>query len=197
MDKIKLDAVIIVEGKYDKIKLSSLLDATIITTDGFSVFKNDEKKALIKRLCKGRKTVIMTDTDKAGFVIRNRLRSLLAGEDVIHLYVPEILGKEKRKKAASKQGLLGVEGISADVLRRMFEEKNIFSAKKESTHTPINKATLYKYELSGKECSAKKRSEFCKALGLPSSLGSNALVEAVNLLQIDFEEEMKKLGDKI
>ena len=121
-EKIKISLPVIVEGKYDKIKLSSIIDARIITTGGFGIFNSEEKKTLIKRLCENG-VILLCDSDGAGKVIRSYIKSFLPPEKVINLYIPKIEGKEKRKREGSKEGTLGVEGINADILRDLF--KNI------------------------------------------------------------------------
>ena len=126
MEKIKTDKVILVEGKYDKIKLSSFLDATIITTNGFSVFNNVEKCAMLRKIATERGIIILTDSDGAGFVIRNKLKGIIGNcDNITNIYVPNIKGKESRKSKESKQGFLGVEGIDIDVLKSIFEKAGI------------------------------------------------------------------------
>lgn len=116
-DRIKVDRPVIVEGRYDKIRIASLIEGTVITTDGFGVFKNSEKKALIRRLASERGVIILTDSDGGGLVIRSYLNSVLPKDKIINLYIPAVKGREKRKKEDSKEGLLGVEGIDCDTLR--------------------------------------------------------------------------------
>lgn len=120
MEKLKIPYPILVEGKYDKIKLDSVLDANIIVTDGFGVFKNSEKTSLIRKLAEKTPIICAFDSDNAGLVIRNHIKSALPKEKIIHVYFPEIEGKERRKEKFSKQGLLGVEGMEADLIRKLF-----------------------------------------------------------------------------
>ena len=178
MEKIKISLPIIVEGKYDKIKLDSILDANVLTTGGFGIFNNAEKKALIKKLC-ANGVILLCDSDGAGKVIRAHIKSFLPPEKVINLYIPKIEGKEKRKKEGSKEGTLGVEGMDADLLRSLF-------AKYESAATeprePITKRDLYLYGLSGGENSAEKRDTLAAAYDLPSGMTANALLDALNIL---------------
>lgn len=122
---IKLSQAVIVEGKYDKIRLSSVLDAEIITTEGFRIFKDREKLSFIRQIAKKRGIIIMTDSDSAGFMIRGHLASAVPNENIINVYVPEIKGKEKRKASASKSGLLGVEGMSEEVILSALERAGI------------------------------------------------------------------------
>ena len=120
MDKIKLSLPVIVEGKYDKIKLLSVADATVITTDGFGVFNNTEKRAVIRRLSENG-VILLCDSDGAGKLIRSHLSGIIPPDKIYQLYVPQIKGKEKRKQKASAEGFLGVEGISSDILRERIE----------------------------------------------------------------------------
>ena len=195
-EKIKLGCAVLCEGKYDKIKLSSVIDGVILTTDGFSVFNNTEKRALLRRLCLSRGLVIITDSDKAGFFIRSKLRGMLPQEKVKHLYIPQIKGREKRKKHDSKDGLLGVEGIGASELREIILrarlDENFEGAQKAER---ITKAQLYSLGLSGGENSASLREKLCEKLDLPKSLTANALVEALFMLGISFDEIKNKLDE--
>jgi len=159
MEKIKLNCAVLCEGKYDKIKLSALLDAVIITTDGFSVFNNAEKKALIRKLCDARGLVIITDSDRAGNFIRSKLKGMLPQGKVKNLYIPEIRGREKRKKQDSKDGLLGVEGMSIETLRRVFEKAGLTDTATCPTAPAVTKAQLYTLGLSGCADSAEKRAQ--------------------------------------
>ena len=184
MEKIKTDKVIIVEGKYDKIKLSSVVDAHIITTDGFSLFNNKEKCALIRKLSQKNGIVILTDSDGAGFVIRNKLKGYLYNDsEIINLYAPQIVGKESRKNKASKQGLLGVEGIEADTIRTLFEKAGI-TTNSQTKRENYSKADLYSFGLSGGGDSSKRRDDICQENGLPTGMSTNAFLSAVNLLGI-------------
>ncbi len=188
MEKMKIAQTILVEGKYDKIKLESILDANIITTGGFSVFNNEEKIALIRRIADKNGLIILTDSDPAGFVLRNKLKGMLSGNDkILHIYIPTEKGKEKRKKEYSKAGLLGVEGIDADKLRGIFSKytvKDNENGKKEL----ITKAYMYEIGLSGKDNSTEKRDIIAQKLGLPSGMSANAFLEAINILGVGVEE---------
>ena len=186
-EKIKLDCVVLCEGKYDKIKLSSFIDAVMITTDGFGIFNNQEKKALLRKICKTKKLVILTDSDSAGFLIRNKLSGFLGKENIINLYIPQIKGKEKRKLEKSKEGFLGVEGIVTKSLYKIFEKASLLAnpdAKSPETRK-ITKTDFYNLGLSGKPDSSEKRKALCRKFDLPESLSANALIEAVNLLSLD------------
>ena len=124
-EKLKIRQVVLVEGKYDKIKLQQLIDAPIFTTGGFSVFSSGEKAVLLRRIAEKDGLIILTDSDPAGFVIRNKLKGMLPKDKVLHLYAPALSGKERRKKAPSKAGILGIEGLSAETLRRLFEKSGV------------------------------------------------------------------------
>lgn len=121
MDKIPISLPVVVEGKYDQIKLASIIDATILTTEGFGIFNNKEKRALLRALSKNG-IILLTDSDGAGGMIRSHLQSFLPPDKIYHLYIPQIAGKEKRKKSPSKAGTLGVEGMDAALLREMFQK---------------------------------------------------------------------------
>ena len=178
MDKIKISLPVIVEGKYDKIKLDSILDARIITTGGFGIFNNAEKKALIKRLCQNG-VILLCDSDGAGKVIRSHIKSFLPPEKVINLYIPKVAGKEKRKKEGSKEGTLGVEGMDADLLRALFQKYADSSTEK---RTPITKRDFHLYGLSGGDNSAAKRDALAALYDLPSGMTANALLDALNII---------------
>ena len=178
--KIKLQQVVLVEGKYDKIKLSSLLDATILTTDGFGIFKEAEKRALLRRLAKERGIIVVTDSDGAGRVIRGHITSILPKEQVINLYIPKIRGKEARKAAPSKEGTLGVEGMDADLLRSLFAPYAVENG--QTQYPPVDRWRYYEDGFTGGANSSALRRELAKLLDLPDDLSANALLEAINLL---------------
>ena len=187
MEKIKTDKVIIVEGKYDKIKLSSIVDAHIITTDGFALFNNKEKCALIRKLAENNGIVVLTDSDGAGFVIRNKLKGYIGKDcEIINLYAPQIVGKEARKNKESKQGFLGVEGIEAETIRALFEKAGI-SSSGSSPKCTYTKTDLYNLGLSGGGDSSIKRDEICKKNDLPTEMSANAFLAAINLLGIKID----------
>lgn len=185
---IHLKEALIVEGKYDKIKLSSLTDALIITTDGFGVFKNKEKTALIKSLAESRGIIILTDSDTAGFKIRNYIKGCTRKGKIINVYIPEIFGKEKRKNEPSKEGKLGVEGIPADILRDSLIKAGVAvdadsDVSDENTKEKwADKIRLYDDGFIGRHNSEEKRRSLLKELGLPSLLSANALIEVLNAM---------------
>lgn len=176
--KIKIPYPVIVEGKYDKIKLGSIIDANIITSDGFGIFNSEEKQEMIRKLAKSGKVIILTDPDGAGLVIRNFFRGILESENIINLYVPCIKGKERRKNAASAEGYLGVEGVDADVLRELFKPFE----EKTPKGREVTKADLYADGLLGADGSSQRRKELLKKMGLPVNLSSGAMPEAINAL---------------
>ncbi len=185
MKRIAIKEVVVVEGKYDKIRLSSLLDATIITTDGFGIFNNREKQSLLRRMAKERGLLLLTDSDSAGFVIRNFLRGCVPQNQLRHAYIPQLAGKEKRKTEASKEGLLGVEGMDTQVLVEALERAGIAIDGEESNNKEalcITKQRLMEDGFVGGQGSSERRSRLAVELGLPSTLTANALMEAINIL---------------
>jgi ribonuclease M5 len=175
--------VILVEGKYDKIRIESLLDATVFTTEGFGIFRNEEKRSLFRRLAKTRGIVILSDSDGAGKVIRGHLHTLCGKEGITDLYIPPIPGKEKRKAASSKEGLLGVEGIDNETLLQLFQKSGLL----EDGKAPLpryEKNDLYHLGYFGKEDSKAKREQILEKNRLPKTLSSNAFLDVINLLEI-------------
>ncbi len=182
MEKLKIDLPIIVEGKYDKIKICSIADACVIATDGFGVFKNAERLAIIKRLAEKSKIIVLTDSDGAGKVIRSHITSAIPRDRLIQIYTPQVKGKERRKAEASAEGFLGVEGTEANTLRRLLEpfSSGIFDG--ESEREEITKADMYEAGLTGAPDSAERRDALALSLGLPRGMTSNALLSALNVL---------------
>lgn len=180
MDKIKIFQTIIVEGKYDKIKLASLVDAVIITTDGFRIYKDKEKIALIKALGQKNGIIILTDSDVAGFKLRNFIRSITTDTQIYNLYTPQIIGKEKRKNKSSKEGYLGVEGINANTLRDMFNNLNLDIPTLDCNTRLITKMDFFEDGLSGGDNSSYKRLEILKHLNLPNYITTNSLLDVIN-----------------
>lgn len=170
---------IIVEGKYDKIKLSSIVKAVIIPTHGFRIFKDAEMLALIRHYAETTGIIILTDSDRAGFRIRNFVKGAVPNGNIRNIYIPDVFGKEKRKEKPSAEGKLGVEGIDADVLREAFRKAGILS---DDVHTgdPITKTDLYLAGLSGTPDSSERRRMLQQKLGLPSMLSAAALLEILN-----------------
>jgi ribonuclease M5 len=182
MEKLKIDFPIIVEGKYDKIKIHSIADACVIATDGFGVFKNSERLAVIKKLAEKTKIIVLTDSDGAGKVIRSHITSAIPRDRLIQLYTPQVKGKERRKTEASAEGFLGVEGTEADSLRRLLEpfSSGVFDG--EFAREEIQKADMYEKGLTGAPDSAERRDSLALSLGLPRGMTPNALLSALNVL---------------
>lgn len=182
---IRVKEAVIVEGRYDRIKLSSLIDGLIIETGGFRVFKDKERLSLIRRLAKERGILILTDSDSAGFLIRNYLSGAVPKESIKHAYIPDVLGKEKRKEKPSKEGKLGVEGVSQQVLLKALERAGAIAQAEqteEKPSVPISKTDLYLLGLSGGESSALKRNCLLKELELPEYLSANSFLQVLNCL---------------
>lgn len=178
--KPKISLPIVVEGRYDKIKLDSIFDAVVIETGGFSVFNSKERQQLIRRLG-ANGVILLTDSDGGGKQIRAFLKGILPKEKVYNLYVPAIEGKEKRKKHRSKEGILGVEGIEKDIILKAFAPF-ISENKSQKPSKMITKVDFFRDKLTGYENSSKKRNDICYIAGLPLDMNSNALLEALNLL---------------
>ena len=145
---IRCTKPIVVEGKYDKIKLSSLIDGTIIETNGFTIFKDKDKLEMLRVLAKKTGIIVLTDSDSAGFKIRNYIRSAIAEGEIIHVYIPDVYGKERRKIAPSKEGKLGVEGIDVKTLKECFEKAGVFAEVSDKRKEEISKVDLYFLGLS-------------------------------------------------
>lgn len=180
MEKLLISKVVVVEGKYDKITLENVIDAFILTTDGFGIFKNEEKKSLFRRLAKERGLIVLSDADGAGLVIRNYFNSFIPKEDLTHLYIPKKEGKEKRKTERSKEGFLGVEGMDSEMLYQLFLP--FADGGVQESIEEITLMTLYEDGFRGKENSEEKRKALAVALDLPDNLSAKALVSAINLL---------------
>lgn len=188
---IKLKQAVIVEGKYDKIKLSSFIDALIIETGGFRIFKDKEKRALLNILAEKNGLVIITDSDSAGFLIRNHIKNIVKSKNIINVYIPEILGKEKRKKAFSKEGLLGVEGIEEDIIIKSLEKYGVLGEKTSSKKELVTKADLFTDGLSGNENSSEKRKIIYENLSVPKYISTNSFLDIINSIMT--KEEYKKM----
>ncbi len=178
---IKINEAIIVEGKYDKIKLCSIVDAVIIVTGGFGIFKDAEKLGLIRYYAEKTGVIILTDSDSAGRRIRGYIKGAIKNGTVKNVYIPDVFGKEKRKVKPSAEGKLGVEGIDGATLLAAFERAGITAG--ERTALPdITKLTLYELGLSGRENSSELRRRLQKKLGLPSLLSATALTDVLNTM---------------
>lgn len=180
MEKIKISLPIIVEGRYDKATLSGFIDATIITTGGFSIFNNKEKQALLRKLAKDG-IIVLTDSDGGGKQIRKFLAGILPPDKIHNLYIPKIEGKESRKRKPSAAGTLGVEGMDKDVLIRLLTPF-IDGEKASKTGKMITKVDFFLDKLTGCEGASDNRQKLCEECNLPNDMTPNALLEALNLL---------------
>lgn len=187
MEKIRVRPVILVEGKYDKIKLESLVDGFILTTDGFGIFADKERLELIRRLAAARGVLVLTDSDGAGFVIRNYLSGVLPPEQVRHAYIPDLFGKEKRKRTPSKEGKLGVEGMNRATLLNALRRAGVTGDAASSDAPKVTKLDLFEDGFSGGENSARLRSRLLSALDLPQRMSANAMLQAINSF-LDYDE---------
>ena len=178
---ISLKQCIIVEGKYDKQRLERLVDAVIIPTDGFRIFRDREKRLLIQSLAKKNGLIILTDSDRAGFVIRNHIKGFVPAEQITNVYIPQLAGREKRKAVSSGEGLLGVEGMEDAVLLEAFRRAGVAADTADPAgRRKVTKLELYEMGLSGGRNSAKFRQALLKRLGFPGYMSTNALLEAIN-----------------
>lgn len=191
---LKITQAIVVEGKYDKIKLSSILDAVIVVTNGYGVFKDKEKLAIIRYYAKTSGIIIATDSDSAGFIIRNFLKGAIVGGKITNVYIPDILGKEKRKTAPSKEGKLGVEGIEAGILLDAFKKSGVFLQENDGSISEnlqkITKMDLYEDGFSGGKDSSAKRQVLLRKLRLPELLTTGSMLEILNTM-LNFNEYKK------
>ena len=174
--------VIVVEGRYDKNTLSQVVDAVIIETSGFGIFNDAEKRKLLQTMAEARGLIVLTDSDGAGFVIRNYIKGCVDPKLVKHAYIPDIYGKERRKSAPSREGKLGVEGMKPQVLLdALIRAGATFDDEENKKTAPrISKADMYARGLSGREGSAEKRARLIKQLGLPERLTADGLLDVLN-----------------
>ena len=180
---VKIKEAIVVEGRYDKNTLSQILDAPILETSGFGIFKDKQQMALLRKIAETRGLIVFTDSDGAGFVIRNNIKSAIPGKYLKHAYIPDIYGKEKRKAAPGKEGKLGVEGMTKEVI---LESLRRAGATIEGEDAPasqqITKQDLMELGLSGTPEASVKRLKLLKRLNLPERMSPNAMLQAMNLL---------------
>lgn len=180
---VKVREAIVVEGRYDKNTLSQIVDAPIFETRGFGIFKDKEQMALLRAVALRRGLIVFTDSDGAGFVIRNHLKSAIPNQYLKHAYIPDILGKEKRKSAPGKEGKLGVEGMTSDVILTALKDAGAtFEDGTQTKSGGISKQDLCSLGLSGGVDSSQKRLALQKKLNLPEHMSANALLQALNLL---------------
>lgn len=192
---IKIKEAIVVEGKYDKMRVQPLFDTVVVETGGFRVFKDSEKRAVIRALAEKHGIILLTDSDGAGLMIRSYLKGMSGGK-VKQAYVPEIKGKERRKKEYSKQGLLGVEGMTDDIITdAVMKSGATLWGEDEPLKSGITKGDFYELGLSGRENSSELRSRLLKKLGFPQYMTANALLAAVNMLY--GKDELEKLMSEI
>ena len=200
MKKLKIAYPIIVEGKYDRMKLLSICEGLIIKTDGFGVFKREEKAALIRALAKDSKIIVLTDSDGGGRVIRSHISSLIPKDKLIQLYIPKITGKEKRKSEPSKEGFLGVEGMECELLYNLLEPFSDLSGDELASkklemiaQNPLSKVDFFIDGLTGGENSSAKRDELASRFDLPDGMTAGALLEALRVVAT-YEEYLKAVG---
>jgi ribonuclease M5 len=180
---IKIKQAVIVEGKYDKIKLSGIIDAPIIQTDGFGIFKDKELQAMIRKLAEKRGILVLTDSDSAGFKIRSFIRGIVPNELIKHAYIPDVPGKERRKAAPGKEGKLGVEGMTREVLLEALRRAGAtFEDGELRTTSSITKQDMMELGLSGGANSSILRQKLMEKLEFPKHMSANALLDALNLL---------------
>ena len=181
---VKIKEAIVVEGKYDKNTLSQLVDTAVFQTDGFGVMNNKELLGFLRQVAKTRGLIILTDSDGAGFVIRNYLKGALPKEQVRHAYIPDVYGKEKRKAAPGKEGKLGVEGMPPEVLLEVLHNAGATFENTDAADPgePITKLDLFELGLSGTPDSSSNRLQLLKKLNLPERMSANAMLEALNVL---------------
>ena len=197
---LKIKEAIIVEGRYDKNSLSQVVDALILETSGFGVFKDGEKLELIRRLAQRQGIVVLTDSDGAGFVIRNYLKGAIPKDQVKHAYIPDVYGKERRKRRAGKEGKLGVEGMNPDILRQALLRAGatvLDAAGPAPARGDLTPADLFQLGLTGRPDSAHRREQLLSKLGLPQHMNSKALLAMLNALHTPQEaaqmvEELEK-----
>ena len=196
---LKIKEAIVVEGRYDKNTLSQLVDTLVIPTEGFGIFKNRDKAAMLRRVAEKRGIIVLTDSDGAGFLIRSHLKGILPPEQVKHAYIPDLYGKEKRIRAPGKEGKLGVEGMRPEVLERALRSCGATILGESGGETPgrrpITKLDLYQDGFSGRPDSAARRQALLKKLELPEHLTAKALPEVLTTLLT--YEEYRRIVDEL
>ena len=196
---VKIKEAIVVEGRYDKNTLSQIVDAEILETSGFGIMKDKKQLALLRRVAEKRGLIIFTDSDGAGFVIRNYLKGAIDGKHLRHAYIPDIPGKERRKSAPGKEGKLGVEGMTPQVILDALRKAGATVLGEDEKRTPgnITKQDMMELGLSGAANSSALRKQLLKKLDLPEHMSSNALLQAVNLLYTrdELRQLLSQLGE--
>ena len=195
---LKVEQAIVVEGKYDKIKLESIIDATIVVTNGYGIFKDREKLELIRFYARKKGIIILTDSDGAGFKIRGFLKGSVPEGSIKNVYIPDIFGKEKRKVKPSAEGKLGVEGIKKELIVGACRKAGINFVSEEGAEkterNPVTRTDIYEAGLTGTPDSSEKRKKLLKKLGLPERLSTSGMLEALNTMMSaeEFYEMMNK-----
>lgn len=194
---LHLKEAVIVEGKYDKIKLSSIIDAVIIPTNGFTVFKDREKLEIIRYFAAKTGIIILTDSDAAGFKIRSFLKGAVKNGKITNVYIPDIFGKERRKAVPSKEGKLGVEGVDKEVIFEAFRKAGIDAEDKPQNSDPITRLDLYETGFSGGKNSSEKRKKLLAALELPELLTASGIIDVVNasMTRQEFFDIVQKINN--
>ena len=196
---VKIKEAIVVEGRYDKNTLSQIVDAEILETSGFGIMKDKKQLALLRRVAEKRGLIVFTDSDGAGFVIRNYLKGAIDGKHLRHAYIPDIPGKERRKSAPGKEGKLGVEGMTPQVILDALRKAGATVLGEDEKRTPgnISKQDMMELGLSGAANSSALRKQLLKKLDLPEHMSSNALLQAVNLLYTrdELRQFLSQLGE--
>ena len=194
---VRIKEAILVEGRYDKNTLSQIVDAPIFETSGFGIFKNKEQMALLRRVAQKRGLIVFTDADGAGFVIRNHIKSAIDGAFLKHAYTPDVPGKERRKSAPGKEGKLGVEGMTPQIILEALRRAGATFEGEESAEkkSPITKMDMFVLGLSGNPDSKEKRQKLQKMLEFPEHMSANALLDALNLLYT--KDEIYRLVDTL
>ena len=180
---VKIKEAIVVEGRYDKNTLSQIVDAPILETSGFGIFKDKKQMDLLRKVAETRGLIVFTDSDGAGFVIRNHLKSAIPGKYLKHAYIPDVMGKERRKKTAGKEGKLGVEGMTREVILDSLRKAGAtFAGEESEPSATITKQDLMELGLSGGVNATQMRLALLKKLNLPEHMSANAMLQALNLL---------------
>ena len=189
---IKIKEAILVEGRYDKNTLSQIVDAAIFECSGFGIFKNKEQMDLLRKVAQKRGLIVFTDSDGAGFVIRNHVKSAIDNQCLKHAYIPDVYGKERRKSAPGKEGKIGVEGMTRDVILEALRRAGAtFEGECATVSGGITKQDMMELGLSGGKDSAERRRKLLQKLGLPERMSANAMLQALNLLYT--KQELEKL----
>lgn len=196
---IKVNQAVIVEGKYDKIKLSGIVDGLIVVTGGFQIFKDEEKRKYLKNLAEERGLLILTDSDAAGFMIRNHLKSFIPEDRIFNAYVPKIFGKEKRKTEGSKEGTLGVEGMDKEIILEAIKNSGALDMETESAERyAYTLKDLFNLGLTGSDNSKARKIHFLKLLALPEHMNNNALLKYMNTAPVEkIEKALKEFQNGI